>query len=325
MTKKTAKKQDYDRKMGHYINIYITGFFVILFGLTMIVSGINYNQNMPVGPFNTDVGLSGIGTFNNSTASPTVYYIQPYSIFLKGWYSDLTIYATPINSTLRTNDMSFTETTPLKTAITVYDISQVTLCVILFLHQFMIMFVARESALIFIDERYFSTMSEMLRRRNLHIADYIPNSQKVSEEGGEDTQGNGDKNETRISAVGNMGEDGQTQRGQIFRISYQRLESTTKEKTTKILFAIMAFLALLNFPKMLFISKFWAVIGSIVCPLIVIVIPGCFYYQVRKEMDEKGQYWKCGGIFYAVLGLILLPLFLTLSTKNMFTGPFMQS
>lgn len=233
MTKKTAKKQDYDRKMGHYINIFITGFFVILFGLTMIVAGINYNQNSPVGPFNyTDVGLTGIGTFTDSKSSPPVFYIQPYSIFLKGWYSDLTIYATPINSILQDNTTKFTETTPLKTAITVYDISQVTLCVILFLHQFMIMFVARESALIFIDERYYSSMSEMLRRRNLHIADYIPNSQKVSEEGGEDTQGNGDKNETRISAVGNMGEDGQTQRGQIFRISYQRLESTVKERTT---------------------------------------------------------------------------------------------
>jgi hypothetical protein len=43
--------------------------------------------------------------------------------------------------------------TPYKTSITIYDISQVLLCVILFIHQFMVMFVARESALIFIDER----------------------------------------------------------------------------------------------------------------------------------------------------------------------------
>ena len=96
----------------------------------------------------------------------------------------------------------------------------------------MIMFVARESALIFIDERTNSSMSEMLRRRNLHIAEYIPNSQKVSEEGGEDTQGTGDKNESRISAVGNLGEDGQAQRGQIFRISYMSLKPEVKERTT---------------------------------------------------------------------------------------------
>ena len=253
-------------------------------------------------------------------------------MFLKGWYSDLTIYATAICAggqlcTSKTSDL--VASTPLKTAFTIYDISQVTLCVILFLHQFMIMFVARESALIFIDEKTHSSMSEMLRRRNLHIAEYIPNSQKVKEEGSEDDkfEAGGDKadNNTRASAAGNIGEDGTTQRGQIFRISYMNLKDDVKDKTTLYLFGIMAFLALLNFPKMLFISKFWAVIGSIVCPLIVVVIPGCFYYQVRKELDEAGQHWKCFGIFYAVLGLILLPVFLTLSTKNMFTGPFMTT
>lgn len=41
----------------------------------------------------------------------------------------------------------------------------------------MVMFVARESALIFIDERQFSSMSEMLRRRNLHIQ-YAPSNNK---------------------------------------------------------------------------------------------------------------------------------------------------
>jgi hypothetical protein len=56
------------------------------------------------------------------------------------------------------------------------------------------------------------------------------------------------------------------------------LEEKVKERTTLILFGCVMFLALLNFPKFLFISKFWAVVGSIVCPLIVIVIPGCFYY-----------------------------------------------
>jgi hypothetical protein len=56
------------------------------------------------------------------------------------------------------------------------------------------------------------------------------------------------------------------------------LEEKVKERTTLILFSCVMFLALLNFPKFLFISKFWAVVGSIVCPLIVIVIPGCFYY-----------------------------------------------
>lgn len=50
----------------------------------------------------------------------------------------------------------------------------------------MIMFVARESALIFIDERTNSSMSEMLRRRNLHISEYFPS--KNADEGGEAAQ-----------------------------------------------------------------------------------------------------------------------------------------
>jgi len=62
-------------------------------------------------------------------------------------YSDVNIYSVEVNTP------NGTGWTPYKTEITIYDISQVLLCVILFIHQFMVMFVARESALIFIDER----------------------------------------------------------------------------------------------------------------------------------------------------------------------------
>jgi len=234
-------------------------------------------------------------------------------VFLKGWYAELPIYITYIGVLL--SDSTMATMTTLKTNPTVYDLSQVLLCVILFLHQFMIMFVARESALIFIDERTNSSMSEMLRRRNLHISEYFPN--KNADEGGE-AQAEQDLNNTNVAEPG-------AERVQIFRISYQDLNMSIRKRTTNVLFGIVALLALLNFPKLLFISKFWAVVGSIVCPLIVIVIPGCFYYQVRKEQDEKKQYWRYWGIFYAVLGLLLLPVFLTLSTKNMFTGPFMTA
>lgn len=218
--------------------------------------------------------------------------------------------------------------TNIKTAWTIYDVSQVLLCVILLLHQFMIMFVARESALIFIDERTNSSMSEMLRRRNLHISDYIPTAKTGDEGVGETMAHSGTEPEVnRQSNPGGPSAEGGSEKEkiQIFRISYQNLDLDVKAKTTNILFGCVALLALLNFPRLLFISKFWAVVGSIVCPLIVIVIPGCFYYQVRKDLDEKGQFpWKCWGVFYAVLGLLFLPIFLTLSTKNMFTGPYMQ-
>lgn len=51
-------------------------------------------------------------------------------------------------------------------------------------------------------------------------------------------------------------------------------------------------------------------------------------------MDEDGKgcckcckccKWQLFGAFYAILGLVVLPVFLTLSTKNMFTGPYMQT
>lgn len=187
------------------------------------------------------------------------------------------------------------------------------------LHLFLIMFVARESALIFIDERTNSSMSEMLRRRNLHISDYIPQANKTADESGDQT------GQQVTRTTNDMGEAaGDKEKIQIYRISYQNLAKDVKDRTTIILFLCVAGLALLNFPELLFISKFWAVVGSIVCPLIVIVIPGCFYYQVRKDLDEKKFPWRFFGTFYAILGLVLLPIFLTLSTKNMFTGPNMQ-
>ena len=137
MTKKTAMKQKYDKRMGHYINCYITGFFLILFGLTMIVAAINYNVDSQVGPYDVtqSANLTGLGIANyTTTAGVQNVYIQPYSIFLKGWYSDLAIYTTGFCDGVCTSNTTYTSTTPLKTAITVYDISQVTLCVILFLH-----------------------------------------------------------------------------------------------------------------------------------------------------------------------------------------------
>jgi hypothetical protein len=43
MTKTTAQKQRDDKKMGHYINLMITGFFVILFMMLIVFSSV-FNQ-----------------------------------------------------------------------------------------------------------------------------------------------------------------------------------------------------------------------------------------------------------------------------------------
>ena len=79
-----------------------------------------------------------------SAVNATNTYIQPYAVFLKGMYSEANIYAIEIDGE---------PPTPVKTAYTIYDFSSIILCVILLIHQYMVMFVARESALIYLDER----------------------------------------------------------------------------------------------------------------------------------------------------------------------------
>lgn len=144
MTKTTAQKQKDDKWMGHLINIMITAFFVILFALLIIfpTAGL-YNEQ-----WDNKKTAPGIGFVDIPNYGPT--YVEPFTVFLKGMYSDVNIYSNVLTNT--TEGIVLTMT-PYKTSITIYDISQVLLCVILFIHQFMVMFVARESALIFIDER----------------------------------------------------------------------------------------------------------------------------------------------------------------------------
>jgi hypothetical protein len=43
MTKKTAKKQDDDKNMGHIINVFVTTFYVLIFLLLIILSVYKYN------------------------------------------------------------------------------------------------------------------------------------------------------------------------------------------------------------------------------------------------------------------------------------------
>ena len=63
-------------------------------------------------------------------------------------YSEANIYKTHLNTTDNPHYH-----TPVKTGYTIYDLSSLILCVILLIHQYMVMFVARESALIYLDER----------------------------------------------------------------------------------------------------------------------------------------------------------------------------
>jgi hypothetical protein len=62
------------------------------------------------------------------------------------------------------------------------------------------------------------------------------------------------------------------------------------------------------------------VVDSIVCPLIVTVLPGIFYYLVLKQNDDTKMTGQVIGFIYAMVGIVMLPVFLTLSTKTLFTA-----
>lgn len=62
MTKKTAKKQDDDKYMGHIINVFVTTFYVLIFLILIILSVSHYKS--------TDVNQSaGIGSISYNNAA----------------------------------------------------------------------------------------------------------------------------------------------------------------------------------------------------------------------------------------------------------------
>jgi hypothetical protein len=55
-------------------------------------------------------------------------------------------------------------------------------------------------------------------------------------------------------------------------------------------------------------------------PLLIIVLPSIFYYQVLKEEEVKGCLRKTMAVIFAIFGFLLLLFFLTLATKNLFVA-----
>lgn len=224
MTKTTAQKQKDDKKMGHYINLMITGFFLILFIMLIAFSSVFGLYDLQWTRDNQEgegLGAQKFQLDNGISKEVLTTYIQPSTVFLKGMYSSVSIYATETGGNI----------TPYKTAITVYDISQVLLCVILFLHQYMVMFVARESALIFIDERKFSSMSEMLRRRNLHIQ-YAPSNKADGSKDANEGMYEAQRTQQEENRATGVGEEKDVSSLPIYRISYMGLKEEVKHRTT---------------------------------------------------------------------------------------------
>ena len=98
MTKKTARKQDSDKKVGHYINFFITGFYLIIFGLLILLPLINYGFQKPNVKGLPEYGGIGAKNYTNMNDTLVLATIQPYAIFLKGWYSQQTIYISDLNN-----------------------------------------------------------------------------------------------------------------------------------------------------------------------------------------------------------------------------------
>ena len=74
------------------------------------------------------------------------------------------------------------------------------------------------------------------------------------------------------------------------------------------------------------LAHLWVVFAAIVCPLLVLFIPGIFYFKVMKEEEEDqekkcstGKFKRCMARLYTFLGALLLPSLLTLATKALFS------
>ena len=152
------------------------------------------------------------------------------------------------------------------------------------------LFIAKESALIYADEVYNKSLSKLLDKKR---------------------EGTG-------LTKGDSKQDREAFEIEINRLTYLNLEEKKKSRIINLIFGLVFLFALINTPKGQILIGLWGVAGSIVCPLIVTVLPGSFFYYVLKDMEIESKSLRAAGIGYSLFGLVLLPIYLTLSTKNLF-------
>lgn len=99
-----------------------------------------------------------------------------------------------------------------------------------------------------------------------------------------------------------------------------KLDPKISQPISVTVFSSALVLAMLNPARYMVLVGLWGVTSSIVCPLIVSVLPGCFFYYVLKEQDSENKTMKASGIAYCIFGMIVMPVLLTLSTKNLFSS-----
>lgn len=66
-------------------------------------------------------------------------------------------------------------------------------------------------------------------------------------------------------------------------MTYMKLDKKTAMPVIVVVFIAVVTLALINTPHYLILVGLWGVGSSIVCPIIVTVLPGSFFYYVLKE------------------------------------------
>lgn len=78
--------------------------------------------------------------------------------------------------------------------------------------------------------------------------------------------------------------DGALIETQIFRMAYMKLDKEKSQPIVNLVFIFVVLLAMINTSDGgSLLVGLWGVVGSIVCPLIVTVLPGSFFYYVLKE------------------------------------------
>ncbi len=102
-------------------------------------------------------------------------------------------------------------------------------------------------------------------------------------------------------------------------MTYMKLDRKIALPIVVIVFVAAMMLALINTQHYLILVGLWGVVSSIICPIIVTVLPGSFFYYVLKEQEVDSKFMRAVGVAFCVFGLGTLPLFLTLSTKNLFS------
>ena len=184
-----------------------------------------------------------------------------------------------------------------KTKMTIFDIGSILVMIMLFSHATIIMNVARESILIFIDEHKQQSLSKTLDRKNLGVdaTGFFTTRNQTGAQPRENTQVT-DANPVSVhsgvpskggdeSAIANAGDRGEERENIIFRMTYQKLDLNIKRKYSFVFYIVVFFFAFLVMKPNNALRGIWGVAGSIACPLIVCVLPGCFYYYVRKDNE----------------------------------------